>query len=91
LVTGQSISQVNTYITTGVAEVGFTTQSLIKDPENKTKLYWKAIDPKLYSPIEQGMVVLKSSANKAAADKFYRYMQSADAEKILAEYGYHIQ
>jgi molybdate transport system substrate-binding protein len=91
LVTGESISQVNTYITTAVVEVGFTTQSLIKDPANKTKLYWKAIDPKIYSPIEQGMVVLKSSANKADADKFYKYMQSADAKKILEEYGYHIQ
>jgi molybdate transport system substrate-binding protein len=89
LVTGESISQVNTYITTGVAEVGFTTQSLVKDPNNKTRLYWKAVDPSLYSPIEQGMVILKNSANKANAEKFYRYMQSADAKKILAEFGYH--
>jgi len=91
LVTGESIAQVNTYITTGVAEVGFTTQSLVKDPANKTKLYWKAIDPKIYAPIEQGMVVLKSSANKANADKFFKYLQSADAKKILEEYGYHVQ
>lgn len=89
LVTGESISQVNTYITTGVAEVGFTTQSLVKDPNNKTRLYWKAVDPSLYSPIEQGMVILKNSANKANAEKFYRYIQSADAKKILAEFGYH--
>jgi molybdate transport system substrate-binding protein len=91
LVTGESISQVNTYITTSVVEVGFTTQSLIKDPANKTKLYWQAIDPKTYSPIEQGMVILKSSPNKQNADKFYKYMQGADAKKILEEYGYHIQ
>jgi len=89
LVTGESISQVNTYIVTGNAEVGFTTQSLVKDPANKTKLYWKAIDANLYSRIEQGMVVLKSSANKANAEKFYKYMQSAGAKKILAEFGYH--
>jgi len=91
IVTGENISQVNTYITTGEVEVGFTTQSLVKDPANKTRLYWKAIDAKIYAPIEQGMVVLKSSANKAAADKFFKYMQSADAKKILEEYGYHIQ
>lgn len=89
MVTGESISQVNTYITTGNAEVGFTTQSLVKDPANKAKLYWKAIDPKLYSPIEQGMVVLKSSPNKANAEKFYKYMQSTGAKKILAGFGYH--
>lgn len=91
LVTGENISQVNTYITTGVVEVGFTTQSLVKDPTNKIKLYWSVIDPKLYAPIEQGMVVLKSTANKADAEKFYKYMQSADAKKILLEYGYHVQ
>lgn len=91
LVTGESISQVNTYITTGVVEVGFTTQSLVEDPANKTKLYWQAIDPKTYRPIEQGMVVLKSSANKVNAGKFYKYMQSADAKKILVEYGYHVR
>jgi len=91
LVTGESISQVNTYITTSEVEVGFTTQSLVKDPANKTKMYWKAIDPKLYSPIEQGMVVLKSSTNKAEAAQFYKYMQSAEAKKILEEYGYHVQ
>jgi len=91
IVTGESISQVNTYITTGVVEAGFTTQSLIKDPSNTTKLYWKAIDPKLYAPIEQGMVVLKSTARKAEAEKFYKYMQSAAAKKILEEYGYHVE
>jgi molybdate transport system substrate-binding protein len=88
IVTGESISQVNTYITTGVVEAGFTTQSLVKDPANKVKLYWKAIDPKIYSPIGQGMVVLKSTTNKANAEKFFKYMQNADARKILKEYGY---
>ncbi|MDB5009836.1 MAG: molybdate transport system substrate-binding protein [Mucilaginibacter sp.] len=91
LIYGESISQVNTYITTSAVEVGFTTQSLVKDPANKTKLYWKAIDPKLYSPIEQGMVILKSSTNKAKAYKFYKYLLSPAAKKILQEYGYHVQ
>jgi molybdate transport system substrate-binding protein len=91
LIYGESISQVNTYITTGVVEVGFTTQSLVKDRANKTKLYWRVIDPKLYSPIEQGMVILKSTPNKAIAEKFFKYLQSAGAKKIFVEYGYHIQ
>jgi len=63
----------------------------VKDPANKTKLYWQAVDPKIYSPIEQGMVVLKSSMNKLNAEKFYKYMLSNDAKKILEEYGYHVQ
>jgi len=91
IVTGESISQVNTYITTGVADVGFTTQSLIKDAGNKTPLYWKAIDPKLYAPIEQGMVLLKHAAGNANAEKFYQYILSPAARAIFKEYGYHVR
>ena len=90
LVTGESISQVNTYITTGVVDAGFTTQALVKDPGLKTKLYWKLIDAKTYSPIEQGMVLLKRSAQNKDAIKFYRYMLSAPVKKILEQYGYKI-
>lgn len=90
LVYGESISQVSTYITTGSVEVGFTTQALIKDPANKIKLHWRLIDPKLYSPIEQGMVVLKNSRNKARAQKFFNYLKSAPAKKILIQHGYKV-
>jgi molybdate transport system substrate-binding protein len=88
LVYGESIAQVNTYITTGVVDVGFTTQSLIKDAEGKTKLYWKAIDPKSYTPIKQGMIIIKATKEAESAEKFYQYMLSATAKAILKEYGY---
>ncbi|PJJ83652.1 molybdate ABC transporter substrate-binding protein [Mucilaginibacter auburnensis] len=88
LVFGESIAQVNTYITTGVVDVGFTSQALINDPANKAKLYWQAIDPKLYTPIEQGMILLNRASKNAGALKFYNYLQSADAKRIFAKYGY---
>lgn len=91
IVTGESISQVNTYITTGVVEVGFTTQALVDDPAVKTKLYWKVIDPKLYLPIEQGMVLLKHGAGNANAEKFYQYILSAPAKAIFGKFGYKVQ
>jgi molybdate transport system substrate-binding protein len=91
VVTGESISQVNTYITTGVADVGFTTQALVKDPGNKTKLYWSVIDTKLYSPIEQGMVLLKHGEGNASAEKFYQYILSPPAKAIFEEYGYRLK
>ncbi|HTH83037.1 MAG TPA: molybdate ABC transporter substrate-binding protein [Mucilaginibacter sp.] len=88
---GESISQVNTYITTGVVDVGFTTQALVNDPNNKTKLYWKVIDPKSYAPIQQGMVILKHAENNPAATKFYQYILSDDAKRIFEKYGYRFQ
>jgi molybdate transport system substrate-binding protein len=91
VVYGESIAQVNTYITTGVVDVGFTTLSLIKDPANKTKLYWKAIDPKTYAPIQQGVVILKNGVTNPNAEKFYRYILSADAKRIFEQYGYRTQ
>jgi len=91
IVMGESISQVNTYITTGVADVGFTTQALVKDPNNKTKLYWELLDPKSYAPIEQGMVLLKHGESNADALKFYEYILSTRAKTIFKEYGYHVE
>lgn len=91
IVYGESISQVNTYITTGVVDAGFTTQSLVKDLEGKTTLYYKIIDPKTYAPIEQGMVVLKHAAGNANAEKFYQYILSPEAKKVFREYGYIVE
>lgn len=91
IVFGESIAQVNTYITTGVTEIGFTTLSLVKDPANKTPLFWKAVDPTLYTPIQQGMVLLKRAAGNPEAQKFYRYLLSAEARRIFEQYGYRTQ
>lgn len=88
---GESISQVNTYITTGVADVGFTTQSLVKDIGAKTALYYKVIAPKYYKPILQGMVLLKHGARNPDAEKFYWYILSPAAKSIFASYGYRMQ
>lgn len=91
MVYGESISQVNTYITTGVVDVGFTTQALVKDPANKTKLFWKLVDPKTYAPIQQGLVILKHGQANPDAEKFYNYILSADAKRIFEQYGYRLQ
>ncbi|MGI4900031.1 MAG: molybdate ABC transporter substrate-binding protein [Janthinobacterium lividum] len=90
IVYGESIAQVNIYLTTGVAAIGFTTEALISDAVNKQKLYWKRIDPTDYQPIKQAMVILKHAAKNAQADFFFKYMQSAAAQNILKKYGYRV-
>lgn len=91
VVHGESISQINTYITTGVVDVGFTTQALVNDPANKTVLYWKLINPDWYPPLEQGMVILKNAAANPNAEKFYQYVLSPAAKAIFRKYGYRVQ
>ncbi|MEX8547105.1 MAG: molybdate ABC transporter substrate-binding protein [Mucilaginibacter sp.] len=89
LVYGESIAQVNIYLSTGVAEVGFTTEALVSDAANKQKIYWQRIPAADYQPIEQGMVIIKqANGNQQQAEKFYQYMQSASAKTILKRYGY---
>jgi len=93
LVYGESIAQVNTYISTGVVTVGFTSQSFIKDANPNTRLYWAPVDAGLYTAIQQGMVILKHGKenNFDQAQKFYKYILSPSAKAIFTEYGYHVQ
>jgi molybdate transport system substrate-binding protein len=89
IVYGESIAQVNIYLTTGVAQIGFTTEALISDVANKQKMYWQRVPATDYQPIAQGMVIIKRpNANLQQAEKFYQYMQSSSAKTILKQYGY---
>jgi molybdate transport system substrate-binding protein len=91
VVLGESISQVNTYITTGVVPIGFTTLALVKDPANKTKLSYALVDLESYAPIQQGMVLLKQAKPNMAASKFYQYILSPAAKTLFKKFGYHVQ
>jgi len=92
-VTGESIAQVNTYITTGVVSLGFTSQSLLMDGNQPAKLYWAPVDKKLYNPIQQGVVILKfgTANHPQQSQKFYKYLQSSPARAIFKKYGYIVQ
>jgi molybdate transport system substrate-binding protein len=93
IITGESIAQVNTYITTGVVSLGFTSQSLLMDGNQTNKLYWAPVDKKLYTPIQQGMVILKhaSESNAQQAQQFHKYLLSSAAKAIFKKYGYIVQ
>jgi len=90
LVYGESISQTNTYITTGVVSVGFTTEAFLHEQKDGSKLKWVRVDPKSYQQIEQGMLVLSHAkkSNYKAAMKFNAYVLSAPAQAILKQNGY---
>jgi len=92
LVYGESIAQVNTYIQTGVVDWGFTTESFLYEKSDKTKWKWARVDEKSYGKIEQAVVLLsyaKKSGN-SNAKKFYDYLSSSSARKIIASNGYHL-
>ena len=90
LVYGESISQVNTYITTGTVELGFTSESLVYEHPEKEKLQWARVDGSVYEKIRQGFLVLRHAreGNYAKALQFSEYLSSPAAKQILKRSGY---
>lgn len=89
LVYGESVSQTNQFISTGAAEIGLTSYSSLKAFGNDVNYY--LFDQKCHLPIEQGVVLIKhQNSNEIAAQKFYLFLFSQNARKILAKYGYQV-
>jgi len=90
IVYGESIAQVNQYVTTSNTEVGFTAKSVVLSDEMKNKGKWIEISHKAYNPIAQAMVLLKYAEghDKEAAKKFYDYLLSDKSKQLFKKYGY---
>lgn len=90
LVQGDSISQALQFSITA-ADVGFVNASAFysdKMKAYKKGVQWVDVDPKLYTPIAQGIVLLKQAENNAEAKAFYDFVLSAKAKEIFKNYGY---
>ncbi|MBN2614255.1 MAG: molybdate ABC transporter substrate-binding protein [Bacteroidales bacterium] len=91
LVFGESIAQTNQFITSGTADIGFTAQSVVLAPEVKGKGSWIVIDPDLYKPIAQGILVLKhGEKHNNEAVKLVDFLFSKKGRTILEIYGYKV-
>jgi molybdate transport system substrate-binding protein len=90
LIYGESISQVNQYVDTQAVEIGFTAKSVVLAPQMQGRGKWIEVPRDSYQPIEQGIVLLKhgNETNAVAAKQFMEFMASAQARKILQNFGY---
>ena len=88
LVFGESISQVNQFITTGSVDVGFTAFSVVSASKLKQKGSWSTIETNSHDDILQAAVILKGSTNLEQAEAFYTFLFSERAQIILNKYGY---
>jgi molybdate transport system substrate-binding protein len=88
LVYGESIAQVNQYVLSGAAEMGITAKSVVLDPSLVKKGHWVDLPATGYSPIAQGVVVLKRTSQLKAARQFVQFLRSPDARRILQQFGY---
>jgi molybdate transport system substrate-binding protein len=86
----ESISQTVTYAVTA-ADIGFIAKSSLysdKMKQYKEGVNWKAVDPTLYTPIKQGIVLLKQGAGNAEYKAFYDFILGEKAKTIFKNYGY---
>ncbi len=86
----ESISQTVQYATTA-ADIGFIAKSSLFSPKMvrfRQGKNWSDVDPKLYTPIKQGIVILKSGEGKAGAEAFYRFILGEQAGRIFKDFGY---
>lgn len=86
----ESISQTVTYATTAT-DIGFIAKSSLYSPKMsmyKEGLNWVDVNPKLYTPINQGIVIINNAKENKEAKAFYDFILSADAKKIFNKFGY---
>jgi molybdate transport system substrate-binding protein len=87
---GESISQTLSYTMTA-CDVGIVAKSLLYSPRMvrfKEDKNWISLDTKLYTPIKQGIVLLKVAQNEQAYKDFYDFILSEEAKSIFKKYGY---
>lgn len=89
LVFGENISQVNQFILSETAQIGFTSKSIVPFIKNNEKGNYTEINQELYSPIKQGVVVINQTTKETEKSiKFKQFLTSGKVNYILKKYGY---
>ena len=84
LVYGDNIRQTLQYAETGNVEVSIVALSLSVQSTGR----WTLIPEELHQPIDQGLAVIKSTRNEAAARAFASFVTGARGKEILGKYGF---
>jgi len=90
---GESISQTISYVKSSAADIGLVAKSSLFSPyllQYKKNINWLEVDVSLYTPINQGMVILKHAKDNVEVKIFYDFMLTNEAKVILEKYGYKI-
>ncbi len=91
IVYGESIAQVNQFISSGAADLGFTAKSAVLSEQLAGQGSWIEVDDRLYEPIAQGVVLVKREEMHPYAKAFYDFLFSDTGRSLLQAYGYLIE
>ena len=86
----ESISQTVSYAIIA-ADIGLIAKSSLYSSKMKkyTKgLNWEEVDSTLYTPIKQGVVILKGGETSSEVKAFYEFILSDKAKEIFKDFGY---
>ncbi len=89
---GESVGQTLTYALKA-ADAGLVAKSALMSPKLaylKKGEAWIDLDPSLYTPIDQGIVLLKRAERNSDAAAFFAFMFTKKARSILKAYGYQL-
>jgi len=89
---GESIAQTVSYSMVA-ADMGFIAKSALFSPnmkKYKKGVNWEDVESRLYTPIDQGVVILKSATPNSEVKSFYDFLFTKSAQTILQEFGYKI-
>ncbi|QSZ42022.1 molybdate ABC transporter substrate-binding protein [Sulfurimonas aquatica] len=92
LVYAESASQSLAY-SISAADIGFVASSALYSPKMKKYkegIHWSDVNATLYTPINQGIVLLKHAKSNREAKIFYDFILSPTAKKILLKFGYKV-
>ena len=84
LVFGDNIRQTLQYAETGNVDVAIVALSLSQQSKGR----WTLIPEELHKPIDQGLAVIKSTRNEAAARAFAGFITGPRGREILSKYGF---
>jgi len=91
LVMAQDVTQALQFTLTST-DAGFVNKSALYSkaakPYDKEGVFWIEVDPKLYTPIQQGFVVVKGAASDPGVAAFVAFLSSPEARSIFASFGY---
>ncbi len=90
LVYAESVAQTVIY-TMRAADIGIVASSALHSPKLSRFEHgrnWVEVDPKLYTPIDQSIVLLKPAHRRADYRAFYDFVLGDAARRIFTRYGY---
>src|ERR1700677_2752444 len=88
LVMGENIAQAAQFVESGNADVGILALSLALSPNLKAKGRYVVIPPTDYPPLEQAVVIVKSSEKKATAKQFLAFIKTPPIVSLMHDYGF---